>query len=79
MPELELLRVLTTAIGSLAGGLRDYGDRDIEVELAGRCRGDAGYTTEAVIVIAGLAALAIAVVAIIVAKVTSAANNIPTQ
>jgi len=79
MPELELLRVLVSSIGSLASGLRDYADRDIDLEPAGRCRGDAGYTTEAVIVIAGLAALAIAVVAIIVAKVTSAANNIPTQ
>jgi len=36
-------------------------------------------TTEAVIVIAGLAALALAVVAIIVAKVTAKANSIPTR
>ena len=74
MPEIELLQVLVRAIGSLAAGLPE-GD----LEHAKRCRGDAGYTTEAVIVIAGLAALAIAVVAIIVAKVTVAANNIPTQ
>lgn len=74
MPEIELLRVLVKTIGSLARGIPGGED-----EPAGRCRGDAGYTTEAVIVIAGLAALAIAVVAIIVAKVTSAANSIPTQ
>ncbi len=74
MPEIELLRTLVRTIASL---LPDFADH--EIEPAGRCRGDAGYTTEAVIVIAGLAALAIAVVVIIVAKVTSAANNIPTQ
>lgn len=74
MPEIELLQVLVRAMRSLAAGLPE-GD----LEDTGRCRGDGGYTTEAVIVIAGLAALAIAVVAIIVAKVTSAANNIPTQ
>lgn len=45
-----------------------------------RCGGDIGaVTTEAVIVIAGLAALALAVVAIIVAKVTDKANSIPTS
>ncbi len=37
---------------------------------------DAGYTTETVIGIALLAALAIAVIAIIAAKVTAKANNI---
>jgi hypothetical protein len=74
MPEIQLFQVLLKAIGSLA---RSFPDNDIEP--AGRCRGDAGYTTEAVIVIAGLAALAIAVLVIIVAKVTGAANNIPTQ
>ncbi len=74
MPEIELLKVLMSAIGTLAHGLPEA-----DTEHARRCRGDAGYTTEAVIVIAGLAALAIAVVAIIVTKVTSAANNIPTQ
>jgi hypothetical protein len=43
-------------------------------------RGDAGsMTTETVIIIAGLAALALAVVAIIVAKVTDKANSIPTS
>lgn len=79
MLELEVLRVLSSAIGSLVSRLHDLADPGVDVEHAGRCRGDAGYTTEAVIVIAGLAALAIAVVAIVVAKVTSAANNIPTQ
>ncbi len=74
MPELELLQVLLKAIGSLARSLPNP-----EVEPVGRCRGDAGYTTEAVIVIAGMAALAIAVLVIIVKKVTDAANNIPTQ
>ena len=45
-----------------------------------RGSGDRGaMTTEAVIVIAGLAALALAVVAIIVAKVTAKANSIPTS
>jgi hypothetical protein len=74
MPEIQLLQALVIAIGSLARGLRGT-----DLEPAGRGRGDAGYTTEAVIVIAGLAALAIAVLVIIVNKVTSAANNIPTQ
>jgi len=74
MPEIELLQVLVKAIGSLARSLPDH-----DLEPAVRWRGDGGYTTEAVIVIAGLAALAIAVLAIIVAKVTGAANNIPTQ
>lgn len=41
-----------------------------------RAREDAGYTTEAVIVIALMVAAAIAVVGIIVAKVTAKANSI---
>ena len=41
-----------------------------------RASKDAGYTTETVIGIALLAALAIAVIAIIAAKVTAKANNI---
>jgi hypothetical protein len=54
--------------------------REIPVEEHGRLRGDIGaMTTEAVIIIAGLAALALAVVAIIVAKVTAKANSIPTN
>ena len=40
---------------------------------------DAGYTTEAIILIAILAALALVVGAIIVAKVTDKASNIPTS
>jgi len=41
-----------------------------------RASKDAGYTTETVIGIALLAALAIAVIAIIAAKITSKANSI---
>jgi hypothetical protein len=45
-----------------------------------RARGEVGaMTTETVIVIAGLAALALTVVAIIVAKVTDKANSITTS
>ena len=47
---------------------------------ASRTAGDRGaMTTETVIVVAGLAALALAVVAIIVTKVTAKANSIPTS
>jgi hypothetical protein len=54
-------------------------DLDSRAESSGRMRGDLGaMTTETVIIIAGLAALALAVVAIIVAKVTDKANSIPT-
>lgn len=79
MPELELLHTLVRAIGTATRDLFIATPTHPDGDQAGRCRGDAGYTTEAVIVIAGLAALAIAVVAIIVTKVTSAANNIPTK
>jgi len=49
-------------------------------DTAGRGRGDRGaMTTETVVIVAGLAALALAVVAIIVAKVTAKANSIPTN
>ena len=45
-----------------------------------RARGEQGsVTTETVIIVAGLAALALAVVAIIVTKVTAKANSIPTN
>ena len=44
-----------------------------------RCRGDAGMTTEMVIIIAGLAGLALVVLSIVVAKVTAKANSIPTS
>jgi hypothetical protein len=43
-----------------------------------RAEPDAGYSTEAVIVTALLAALALTAVGIIVAKVVSSANNIST-
>ena len=43
-----------------------------------RAEPDAGYSTEAVIVTALLAALALTAVGIIVAKVVSSANNINT-
>ena len=46
----------------------------------GRCRGQIGaMTTETVIVVAGMAALALAVVAILVTKLTAKANSIPTD
>ncbi|MGI8447156.1 MAG: hypothetical protein ACR2MP_08265 [Streptosporangiaceae bacterium] len=54
--------------GTLAATLRD--------RLRDRLRDDAGYTTETVIVTSLLAAAALAVIAIIVAKVTGAANAI---
>jgi len=50
--------------GTLAAALRD------------KLRDDAGYTTETVIVTSLLAAAALAVIAIIVAKVTGAASAI---
>ena len=54
--------------------------RRLHASRSPRGAGDRGaMTTEAVIVIAGLAALALAVVAIIVAKVTAKANSIPTS
>jgi hypothetical protein len=63
-----VITYVTARFGVLAAR---HGDR--------RMRGDRGaMTTETVIIIAGLAALAIAVVAIIVAKVTDKANSIPT-
>ena len=63
---LAHIHALTSRLRTTPGGAR-------------RAHGDRGaMTTEAVIVIAGLAALALAVVAIIVAKVTAKANSIPT-
>lgn len=51
----------------------------VDTDDAASLRGDRGaMTTETVIIVAGLAALALAVVAIIVAKVTDKANSIPT-
>jgi len=53
----------------------DGTDHDLDTR---RLRGDVGaVSTEMVILIAGLAALALAVVAIIAAKVNDKANNIP--
>jgi hypothetical protein len=68
------INYMLTMMRMLAGRLSgDAGDTER------RCRGDVGsVTVETVIIIAGLAALAIAVVAIIVAKVTDKANSIPT-
>lgn len=63
-PELILLR---QAMAGLRGRLRL-----LRAE-------DAGYSTEAVVVIALLVAMAVAAVAIIAAKVLSAANGIKTQ
>ena len=75
-----LIRLLVNRIHLQVRRLRT--SRPDEGPLAGsrRARGDIGaMTTEAVIVIAGLAALAIAVVAIIVTKVTAKAKSIPTD
>jgi len=67
---LTMMRVLADRLTAPADGIPDYP----------RGRGDVGaVTTETVIIIAGLAALALAVVAIIVAKVTDKANSIPTS
>lgn len=69
------VQYVLTLMRVLAGRLsHDPGEDDPQ-----RLRGDVGaMTTEAVIIIAGLAALALAVVAIIVTKVTEKANSIPT-
>ena len=70
------INYLLTMMRMLAGRL----SRDsAEFADSRRCRGDVGsVTVETVIIIAGLAALALAVVAIIVAKVTAKAESIPT-
>jgi hypothetical protein len=44
-----------------------------------RAEPEAGYTTETVVVTAMLVAMALAVIAIIIAKVTATANNIQTS
>lgn len=67
---LTLMRVLANRLS--------FDSDDTQIER--RCCGDIGaMTTETVIIVAGLAALALAVVAIIVAKVTEKANSIPTN
>jgi hypothetical protein len=64
-PETEILRFLREAGTAL------------RVRLAWlRRQGDAGYTTETVVVIALLVALAIAAIAIIAAKVLAKANSL---
>lgn len=71
---------LITHMRILTGRLLDTDRGGAAIEPQGRMRGDVGaMTTEAVIIIAGLAALALAVVAIIVFKVTEKANSIPTN
>jgi hypothetical protein len=64
-PELIVIRHLFTVLHSRWQALR--------------ADPDAGYSTEAVIVTALLAALALTAVGIIVAKVVSSANNINTN
>jgi Flp pilus assembly protein TadG len=52
----------------------------LRARLAGARQDESGSTTvETVLIAAGLAALAIAVVAIIVSKVTATAHSIPTK
>lgn len=65
MPELTSLVVLAQVLHARL------------IAVRGRERGS--VTVETVLITAGLAALAIAIVAIIVKKVTGVANNIPTQ
>jgi hypothetical protein len=65
LPELIVIRHLFTVLHSRWQALR--------------ADPDAGYSTEAVIVTALLAALALTAVGIIVAKVVSSANNINTN
>jgi hypothetical protein len=62
---LALLRYIRLAAAVLRGRL-----------ARARRAGDAGYTTETVVVIALLVALAIAAIAIISAKVITKANNL---
>ena len=64
MPELILIQTLADLLRARLAFLRDE-------------RGSP--TVETVLITAGLAALAIATVAIIVSKVTRAANDIPTR
>lgn len=59
--------------------LRTLTDRLAAIRRPRSFRDAGSVTTETVIIIAGLAALALAVVTIIVAKVTEKANSIPTS
>jgi hypothetical protein len=77
MGDITEIQYLLTIARVLADQLTAPAD---EVPVHPRGRSDVGaVTTETVIIIAGLAALALAVVAIIVAKVTDKANSIPTN
>jgi hypothetical protein len=64
-PEIEILRFLRDAAASLLTRLTWL-----------RRQGDGGYTTETVVVIALLVALAIAAIAIIATKVLAKANSL---
>jgi hypothetical protein len=64
MPDLEAIRALTAVLAAHLGALR---------------RDQRGYSTEAVVVTAALAALALVVVGIIAYKVTQQANGIQTH
>jgi hypothetical protein len=65
-------------MSSELGGLKALLDLLI-ARLRVNWRDDAGMTTETVIITAVLAALALGVSAVIVAKVTAKANSIPLQ
>jgi hypothetical protein len=64
-PDIEILRILRNAAATLRARLAWL-----------RRHGDGGYTTETVVVIALLVALAIAAIAIIAAKVLAKANSL---
>jgi hypothetical protein len=64
-PETEILRFLRDTWTALRARLAWL-----------RCQDDAGYTTETVVVIALLVALAIAAIAIIAAKVVAKAHSL---
>jgi hypothetical protein len=77
MGDIIEIQYLLTRMRVLADRLTAPTD---EAPVHPRGRGDVGaVTTETVIIIAGLAALALAVVAIIAYKVTEKAESIPTN
>lgn len=65
IPELTPVKIMFDGLRARLAALRE--DKE------------AGYSAEAIVVIAGLVVLALAVVAIVVAKVTAKANSISTQ
>lgn len=66
MPEIGLLRVVSAVIRArLAAAIAEH-----------KRNPDAGYTTETVVVIALLVAMALAAIAIITAKVLAKANSL---